>query len=1012
MPVTESGEWTMSLEPYTQIDTPVTIEYDVTYHPGFSQTITVPQSASWLNVTTTWDNAGTNINTALIDPEGRLVMWAPAESLLGGAGSKSMDMPYPMTGDWTYIGAWINPTAEDNTLQVSWDIETLPSGLQQHLESAGNAAVLASLLNAPLLYVSASSVPVVTRWAAERLGATTGILVDPANFHSASLITELDEFLDTITNINTYQMLTDLIRSVSDEDDIVLTVPLGKGDELFAPAAYSAAYHGASLFSLCGDNNVIPTRAEETWAPYLIGPEINIFVQERYSTRTENGWYDERIPNKYSMMESSDYLKDFLDDRNAYNASWVQSAVILSPTNLIKVSFDRSLQSHFACGRIPASNAAVAAAMVNRAAHHRFIFRLADSADEALISFYAYTHNTAYADNFGNSYTIRQIEDTESALESAAFTISNHVGADAVFQDIASQVGFWSFSTHGTLTEYPTDPPQRPEGLGVFSLRDEDIPYGRESTEALDYDPPGSQQPDGLVNPVIYEGENQHHVLRTTSDLEDSIGNIGSPIVVITACLLGGSQMPTMLMEHGAVAVTAAPRTVYFRPAGFLSILFTASLSQGNTTGDALASALRAISQDYTDPLPGTPRDYANQQILFGDPDICLYNPTTHARIVSEDPQSLSLDGHTPSTGVNAVVGLGHSDFLPTTFNQIGVDYDYYESGNYSSFLRLLDLRTTVIVEPGALSSLESVISAESYDMSQYIHSGGTLVIAGVDEDISWLPWETTYAAAAASGIQITDTGHPLLTQPNLVNTAIPYGGFLSSAFSNYSVIATGAGAPVAVAGLYGTGKVALLTITPTGVDAQEFFENAVAWATQPALYLRDISMNQQVIWEGDRVIITLTLTDLSGSPVTDVDVSMWINASEVTVSASGNGMYTITLDEAWTSGKAGTHSIEIVATKTGYDTMTVLLVDFLYIRPSPWLAIGIIGGVVAAITIGWYYRKYRRGEPLRSKKEKRPKQRKGLKRDDKLRKKEESERRKRREKEDKEVDPKEFFGV
>ncbi|MCK5238896.1 MAG: hypothetical protein KAR33_05060, partial [Candidatus Thorarchaeota archaeon] len=978
----------------------------------FSHTISVPQGASWLNLTAIWDNAGTNINAALIDPEGRLVVWAPAESLLGGAGSKSMEMPYPMTGDWTFIGAWSDPIAENNNLQVSWDIETLPDDLQPHLESASNAAVLASLLNAPLLYVSATSVPEVTRWAAERFGATNGILVDPANFHSASLITELNEFL-LLSNISTYLMLTDWIRLLSGENDIVLTVPLGKGDELFAPAAYSAAYHGAPIFSLCGDNNIVPTRAEETWAPYLIGPEINIFVQERYSTRAENGWYDERIPNKYSMMESSDYLKAFLDARNAFNSSWDQSAVIVSPTNLLKVSFDRSLQSHFATGRIPASDAAVAAAMINRAALHRFLFRVSDNADEALLSFYAYTYNYPYADNFGNPYTIRQIEDTVTALEYANFTVLANVGVNEVFQGVASQVGLWSLSTHGTLTEYPTDPPQRPEGLGIFSLRNDDIPYGQETSEMLDYDPPGAQTADGLVNPVVYESEATHHILRTTDDLDAAIDNIGSPIVVITACLLGGSRMPTMLMEHGAVAVTAAPRTVYFRPAGLLSILFTESITQGNTTGDALAYALRAISQDYTDPLSGDPRDYANQQILFGDPDIVFYHPTTHPRIVSEDPATLTLDGHKPGNGVKSVVGLGHSGYLPTTFDQIGVEYDYYEVGNYSDFIRLISLRTTIIIEPGSLSTLSSTILSESDAFFNYVFVGGTLVITGINEDISWLPWDTTYESApAASGIDITVTGYPLLAFPNQLSSAIPYTGHFSTTSANLTVIATGGGSTIAVAGLYGIGKVALLTITPTGTDAQEFMENAVAWSNQPALYLKSITMNQEIIWEGDRVIFTLTITDLASNGVTDADVFMWVNTTEVTVNSGTAGEYSIILDEAWTSGKSGIHSIQIVASKNGYDTLTVLLVDFLFIRPSPWLAIGIIGGIIAAVVIGWQYRKYRRGEPLRGKKEKGPPKKKTSKGDSKLRKKEEAERRRRREKEDKEIDAREFFGV
>ncbi|MDF1539655.1 MAG: C25 family cysteine peptidase, partial [Candidatus Thorarchaeota archaeon] len=971
VPMTESGEWTMTLDPYSQVNRAIEFEYQIKYHPGFTETITVPQGAKWLNVTATWDNAGTNVHFALVDPDGRLVMWAPAEGLLGGAGSKSMQMPYPMIGDWTFIGAWTDAVQENNNVDVVWEMETLPLDLQPHLESASNAAVIASLLNAPLLYVNSDSIPASTLWAIEHLGATSGIMVDPSNIHSASLTTELNDVL-LLSNISTYAMMTDWIQTFSGEEDIVLTVPLGNGDELFGPSAYSAAFHGAAVFSLCGDDNLVPTRSEETWAPYLIGPEINVFVQPRYSTRTENGWYDERIPNRYSMSESANYVIDFLDSRNAYNASSDQTAVIVSPTDLIKISFDRSLQSHFACGRIPGENGALAAAMVNKAVHHRFLFSTADKADEALLSFYAYTIDSSYSNNYGNPVTIRQIDDTEAALTGAGITINSHVGVDEVFQGVASQVGLWSFSTHGTLTQYPTDPPQRPNGLGIFSLRDDDIAYGQETSTERDHVPEGEDHGDGLVNPVIFDPESTHHVIKNTNDLEAAVGNIGSPIVVVTACLLGGSRFPTMLMEHGAVAVTAAPRTVYFRPAGLLSILFIESITDGNTTGDALAQALRAISLDYTDPISEATGDYANQQILFGDPDICYYTPSSHQRIPSVVPSTLSFDGHSPSNGVDDVAGVGQSTYLPQAFIQTGIEYDYYENSNYSDFLMLLDLRTTVILEPSSLSILEPIISANVNALSEFVYKGGTLVIPGINVDVSWLPWDIIYSAEASStGLLYTDATHPLITLPHTLSEDISYTGFFSSRTANLSVLSTGNGNDVFIAGMYGNGKVALTTTNPSGNDAQEFVENAIAWNLSPSLSLRDIHMNQEITWEGDVVIITLTITDSVGLPVDAIDLTVWINDTEISTETGSGGEYTVTLDGGWTTGKGGMHSISIHAQKSGYDTLSLKLVNFLFIRTSPWLAIIIVGGAIAAVVVGWQYRKYRRGEPLRGTREK-----------------------------------------
>ncbi len=1007
IPLTMSGEWNMILEPRSQISSGVTVDYSITYYPGFSETITVPERAKWLNITAMWDNAGTTINLALIDPNGRLVMWAPAESLLGGAGSKSLQMPYPAPGDWSLVGAWVDPSEETNNIDIEWDIEALPSDIQPYLESASNGAVLASLLNAPLLYVNADSLPAITSWALDYLGASTCFLVDPANYHSQSIVDELDDSY-FVSVLSSYSSVTNWIHNLSGEMDVVVTVPLGHGDEFFGPAAYSAAFHGASIYSLCGEDNLITTRSEETWAPYLIGPDIRIFVQNQYSTRAENGWYDERIPNTYSMEYSATSFEVFLESRGAYNSSIGQSVIIVSPTDLIKVSFDRSLQSHFACGRIPAKNSAYAAAMINRAALHRFLFSLSDNADEALLSLYAYTISSSYSDNYGNSHQIEQIDDTVSSLSSAGFSISAHVGADEVFAGVASQVALWAFSTHGTLTEYPTDPPQRPDGLGVFSLRDIDIPYGQESDTQRDV---SGDSGVGIVNPVAYSPEANHHILKTTDDLEASIQNIGSPIITITACLLGGSELPVMLMKHGAVAVTAAPRTVYFRAAGLLSILFTESISAGNTTGDALAYALRVISHDYTDPFIDEPIDYANQQILFGDPDICLYNPNDALRIASVDPMTLSIDGHMPGRGVKGIAALGISDYLPNGFDNISEEYDFYDSGNYSGFLTLLDLRKTVVIEPQSLSSLSSVISNDQSVLSEFVYNGGTLVIMGVDDDISWLTWNATYQSGSSTSITILDAGHPLISIPNLITTTISSVGQFESISSNMTALALNSNGIAIAAGVFGTGKIALTTTVPQGADRDAFLENVAAWNEQESLILWDLSFSQEIIWEGDRVVLTMEITNVAGVRVAGVSVTVFVNSTEIDSTESATGLHDILFDEAWTSANHGYHSIGILATKTGYDTMSLLLINVLLIRTSPLLLILIGGSVVVALVIGWEYRKRRLGErpPKVQKRKTVPGE---TKEDRRKRELAEKERQRKREEEEKKFDAKEYFGV
>ena len=82
-----------------------------------------------------------------------------------------------------------------------------------------------------------------------------------------------------------------------------------------------------------------------------------------------------------------------------------------------------------------------------------------------------------------------------------------------------------------------------------------------------------------------------------------------------------------------------------------------------------------------------------------------------------------------------------------------------------------------------------------------------------------------------------------------------------------------------------------------------------------------------------------------------------------------------------------------------------------MYIRPSPWPAIAIGGGVIGLLLVAWLYVKYKRGDaliPRRKKKGYIPYEEPTKKERKKKRERE----KKKREKEDGEFDAGEFFGV
>ncbi|MHA2213398.1 MAG: hypothetical protein ACW992_09585, partial [Candidatus Thorarchaeota archaeon] len=180
-----------------------------------------------------------------------------------------------------------------------------------------------------------------------------------------------------------------------------------------------------------------------------------------------------------------------------------------------------------------------------------------------------------------------------------------------------------------------------------------------------------------------------------------------------------------------------------------------------------------------------------------------------------------------------------------------------------------------------------------------------------------------------------------------------------------------------------------------------------------PSIILIDIDLSQTVIWEGDRVRVNFTLTDQFGNAITGAQVSSWVNETEVDVQEGTQGTYTILLSEAWTNGRTGPFGLRLIATKLGFDTLTLELADFIFIRPSPILTVAILGGVFIAAIVGWAALKRRRQEPLFRRREKKSgdssRRERDRRKEAERREKEEEKRRREREKR---FDAKEFFDV
>ncbi len=197
-------------------------------------------------------------------------------------------------------------TSISYTLKYSWECK-LPKKQANYIVNAAEGAVLASLINAPLLYVKPDEIPDCVKEAIKKLGIKNFYLI---NIGNSSIAEEIKSIGNIKKEFRSLIPIYREVRNITMENDVVFTTidpwtywlveklkPEGeKTNALYvAPAAYMAAHHGAVLIIL--DMHAQLSKAvvwhNEWWkkhairdeepniaAMYLTGREVYDFLEE------------------------------------------------------------------------------------------------------------------------------------------------------------------------------------------------------------------------------------------------------------------------------------------------------------------------------------------------------------------------------------------------------------------------------------------------------------------------------------------------------------------------------------------------------------------------------------------------------------------------------------------------------------------------------------------------------------------------------------------------------------
>ena len=177
--------------------------------------------------------------------------WEPEYST-----THSVELNYPMTGKWTIIVVPHYPYGQEKSSDsIDYHIKAeLREHNQKRIDagqSAANAAVLASQMHAPFLYVTEDSTPIETREALNKLGVKKAIFVNINDVSSADIPVPVTKITTMDDVIKTTQAKTNgLIKAANQGDKVIVVTSYGTEDGNFAPAGLIAAYHGANVLNI------------------------------------------------------------------------------------------------------------------------------------------------------------------------------------------------------------------------------------------------------------------------------------------------------------------------------------------------------------------------------------------------------------------------------------------------------------------------------------------------------------------------------------------------------------------------------------------------------------------------------------------------------------------------------------------------------------------------------------------------------------------------------------------
>jgi len=568
----------------------------------------------------------------------------------------SVEVHNAMTGRWTAIVVpYLNEQGEDIGFSGTYHITAEKRVYNQKridaAMSASNAAVIASMNHAPLLYVTEDTVPSETSNAISKLGASNIIFVNVNEVSSASPGA-------TIT-YDTLQKVYDVIKANDATENFITVVSLGTGDGYFAPAAMASAYHTAPLLNI-GEaaeayNTMDKIASWEEYAgdfyhgclsvghlPAMDHPfDLKEFIKGIFKGEMPKPGFDLRL-RWYSAVTA-----DMQTLVRGYNLDLQgkEAFLFVSPrdTDIRDVACRAMVGNESFAGHIPVETPAFSSDVICRSILYPAVIYANPGRDVITSQMMNYPDGYSWKANDGKEYPNFATRDIKETFSSRSRFFEGHTLWDNLLERYNTGAALSYYSGHGTggsgiSAQYKNVQEQFPLATVTHEhLKDFDwwdawrgySGYDNQQTKTARWDGGSSYN---SAEPNLYD-------IIHFKWVDQLFENLHSEIDCWSSCTTGAHWGPMVYLSHGSVLWYGAAGSTYgVQDDLHNSWIFHDVLVEGDCFGASESRYQWLFDRDYTTLDPTTlygrstlfqfaQGGLTNTKVTYGDPTMTCYAP-------------------------------------------------------------------------------------------------------------------------------------------------------------------------------------------------------------------------------------------------------------------------------------------------------------------------------------------------------------------------------------------------